>query len=68
MRGISLAKLPLVGNAWGNHFIDPAVDFAQLGSKLFALVALGPPAIGRTLDEFKQVKGDLARHIHDLEP
>ena len=63
-----LGLLTLVGNAWRDHFIDPGIHFAQLGLQLLALVTFGPPAVGRALDQLEQVEGDLARHVHDLEP
>jgi hypothetical protein len=65
---LGLGLLTLVGNAWGHHFIDPGVDFAQLRLQLLAVHTFGPPAVGGALDQLEQIEGDLARHVHDLEP
>ena len=63
-----LGLLTLVGNAWGDHFVNPGVDLTQLCNQLLALITVRPPAIRGALNQLEQIKGDFAGHVHDLEP
>ena len=50
------------------HVADALIHFPQLGGQLLALNTRVPPAIDGAVDQLKQVEGDLAGHIHNLEP
>ncbi|MCY1401187.1 hypothetical protein D9M71_162990 [compost metagenome] len=52
----------------GELFLHAPIDFTQLRNHLLALLSGSPPAVGRALDQFEQVQGDLAGEVHHLEP
>ena len=65
---LDLGLLASIRRAWGHHLVDAGVHFTQLRHHLLALDTGGPPAVGGALEQFEQVEGDLAGHVHHLEP
>ncbi|MNJ51505.1 hypothetical protein D3C77_468130 [compost metagenome] len=65
---LGLDLLAAIRHYRGHYVILMVVNFTQLRYQALTLVARRPPAVGGALEQFKQVEGDLAGHIHDLEP
>ncbi|MCY1412398.1 hypothetical protein D9M71_278010 [compost metagenome] len=65
---LDLGLLATIGNYRRHYFGDPFIHFAKLRHQLLAFAARAPPAVEDILDQFEQIEGDLAGHVHDLEP
>lgn len=63
-----LGLLTAIGRRRRDHVVDLHIDFTQLRDHLPALDTGSPPAVGGALEQLEQVQGDLAGHVHDLEP
>ncbi len=65
---LDLGLLTPIRRARGDYLVDTGIHLAQLGHHALALHPGGPPAVGGALEQFKQIEGDLAGHVHHLEP